>query len=142
MRVMILLKADKDSEAGNLPSEQLLTDMMAYNEELVNAGIMQGGDGLTPTSAGARVHFTRDGHQVSKGPFPELGQLICGFWLWKVDSLDHAIEWVKKCPFPLEGDGAEIEIRPMFEIEDFGDVATPELRAKNDELRARTENAA
>ncbi len=141
MRVMILIKADKNTEAGIPPSEQLLTDMMNFNEELVSAGVMQNGDGLTPTSQGARVHFTRDGHTVEKGPFPELGQLICGFWLWTVDSLDDAIAWVKKCPFPLE-DQAELEIRPLYEIEDFGDAVTPEVAEQHDRLLSKTQNAA
>ncbi|WP_417460556.1 YciI family protein [Kordiimonas sp.] len=141
MRVMILIKADKNTEAGVPPTEQLLTDMMRFNEELVNAGVMQTGDGLTPTSQGARVHFTTEGRTVETGPFPELGQLICGFWLWKVDSLEDAISWVKKCPMPLD-DRAELEIRPLYEIEDLGEAATPELVEKNDELRRRTQSAA
>lgn len=139
MRVMVIIKADHNSEAGVMPSEKLLTDMGNFNEELVKAGLMQAGEGLHPSSRGARVRFTAGGgRSVSKGPFPNSGELIAGFWVWKVASLDEAIEWVKRCPPPMEGE-TEIEIRPVFEAEDFGAEYTPELRAQEDRLRAQVE---
>jgi hypothetical protein len=136
MRVMILIKADKDTEAGVMPSQELLAAMGKYNEELVKAGIMQAGEGLHPTSKGARVKFSGTKRNVVNGPFPEIGQLICGFWIWKVKSMQEAIDWVKRCPNPT-GNDAEIEIRPIFENEDFGAEFTPELRAQEDRLRAQ-----
>jgi hypothetical protein len=136
MRVMVIVKADEDSEAGVMPSEDLLKEMGAYNEELVKAGIMLDGDGLKPSSAGARVRFSGSQRTVIDGPFAETKELIAGYWIWKVDSLDEAIAWVKRCPNPM-GVESEIEIRPFFEAEDFGEAFTPELREQEDRLRAR-----
>jgi len=136
MRFMILIKADKKSESGALPSQQLLTDMGNFNEELVKAGVMLAGEGLQPSSKCARVRFSGTKRTVVDGPFPETKELICGFWIWKVKSKEEAIEWVKRCPNPLEGD-AEIEIRQVFETEDFGAELTPELRAQEERQRAR-----
>ncbi|WP_148717108.1 YciI family protein [Chitinolyticbacter meiyuanensis] len=133
MRVMIIIKADQHSEAGELPSEALLTEMGRYNEELVAAGIMQAGDGLHPTSRGARVRFAGKERSVIRGPFPDTGDLIAGFWLWQVKSLDEAIEWVKRCPNPMLGE-TEVEIRPLFDMADFGDALTPELREQEQRL--------
>ena len=136
MRVMVLIKADQDSEAGVMPSEQLLTKMGAFNEELVKAGVMLAGDGLKPTSAGARVRFSGSQRTVIDGPFAETKELIAGYWIWQVGSLDEAIEWVKRCPNPM-GVESEIEIRPLFEAEDFGEEFTPELREQEERLRAQ-----
>jgi hypothetical protein len=138
MRFMILLKANQDSEAGVMPSEELMTAMMKYNEELVNAGVMLAGEGLQPSSKGARIRFSGDQRTVIDGPFAETKELIAGFWIFKVNSKEEAIEWVKRCPNPMEGD-SEIEIRQIFEMEDFGDAATPELREQEERLRARSE---
>jgi hypothetical protein len=136
MRVMVLIKADQDSEAGVMPSEQLLTAMGAYNEELVEAGVMLAGDGLKPSSAGARVRFSGSQRTVTDGPFAETKELIAGYWIWQVESLDEAIEWVKRCPNPM-GVESEIEIRPLFEAEDFGEAFTPELREQEERLRTQ-----
>jgi hypothetical protein len=125
---MIIIKASQDSEAGVMPSQELLTAMGNYNEELVKAGIMLAGEGLHPSSKGARVKFCGDKHTVIDGPFIETKELIAGFWLWKVKSKEEAIEWVKRCPNPMPGTEAEIEIRQVFEAEDFGAEFTPELR--------------
>jgi hypothetical protein len=133
---MVIIKADKDSEAGVMPSEQLMTEMGAYNEELVKAGIMLDGDGLKPSSAGARVHFSGAQRTVTDGPFAETKELIAGYWVWQVASLDEAIAWVKRCPNPM-GVESEIEIRPFVEAEDFGAEFTPELREQEDRLRAQ-----
>jgi len=138
MRVMVIVKASKDSEAGVMPTEQLLSDMMKYNEQLVNAGIMLAGEGLHPTSKGKRVRFSGKNRTVVDGPFTETKELIAGYWMWQVKSMDEAVEWVKRCPNPMLGE-SEIEIRPVFEADDFGQELTPELRAKEDELRARSE---
>jgi hypothetical protein len=127
MRFMVIVKATKDSEAGVMPSEQLLTEMGRYNEELVKAGIMLAGEGLHPSSKGARVRFSGSKRTVIDGPFAETKELIAGFWLWQVKSLEEAIEWVKRCPNPMPGE-SEIEIRQVFEAEDFGAEFTPELR--------------
>jgi hypothetical protein len=135
MRVMVLIKADQDSEAGVMPSEQLLTEMGAFNEELVKAGVMLDGDGLKPSSAGARVRFSGSQRTVTDGPFAETKELIAGYWIWQVESLDEAIEWVKRCPNPM-GSESEIEIRPLAEAEDFGEAFTPELREQEERLRA------
>ena len=137
MRVMILLKANEESEAGVMPSEQLLTEMGAYNEELVKAGVMLVGEGLHPSSRGARVIFSGGERSVIDGPFTEAKELIAGFWLWQVKSMDEAIEWVKRCPSPHEGE-AEIEVRRVFEAEDFGEEFTPELREQEERLRAQS----
>ena len=136
MRFMVLVKATRDSEAGVMPTEQLLADMGRYNEELVKAGVMQAGEGLHPSSKGARVRFSGKDRKVISGPFPETDQLVAGFWLWKCASLQDAIDWVKRCPNPMVGD-SEIEIRQVFEAEDFGEEFTPELRAQEDRLRAQ-----
>ena len=134
MRVMVIVKADKTSEAGEMPTEQLLTEMGNYNEQLVKAGIMLAGEGLHPSSKGKRVHFSGKSRTVVDGPFSETKELIAGFWLWQVRSMDEAIEWVKRCPNPQMGE-SDIEIRPVFEAEDFGAEFTPELRAQEDRLR-------
>ncbi|MFL6646995.1 MAG: YciI family protein [Sulfurifustaceae bacterium] len=134
MRFMILLKADKNTEAGVMPDEKLLTDMGKFNEELVKAGVMLAGEGLQPSSNGVRVKFSGDKRSVVEGPFPT-EQVICGFWIWQVKSKEEAIEWVKRCPNPTGAD-AEIEIRQIFEAEDFGAEFTPELRAQEERLRA------
>ncbi len=136
MRVMVLVKADKNSEAGVMPDETLIANMVKFNEELVKAGVMLAGDGLHPTSKGARVRFDGKKRTVIDGPFTESKELIAGFWIWQVKSLDEAIEWLKRAPF---GGGAEIEIRPIFESEDFGKELSPELRAKEERLRAEME---
>ncbi len=139
MKVMVIVKATADSEAGKLPSQQLLTEMGNYNEELVKAGIMLAGEGLQPSSQGARVRFSGKDRTVTDGPFAETKELIAGFWLWQVKSMDEAIGWVKRCPNPMPGD-SEIEIRPLFSAEDFGEAMTPELREQDERLRAETDN--
>ena len=136
MRVMVLIKADKDTEAGVLPSTELLAEMGRYNEELVKAGVMLAGEGLHPSSKGKRVKFSGDKRTVIDGPFAETKELIAGFWLWQVRSMDEAIEWVKRCPNPTGVEG-EIEIRQVFEAEDFGAEFTPELREQEERLRAQ-----
>jgi hypothetical protein len=141
MRVMVIIKADKDSEAGVLPSEQLLTEMGAYNEELVKAGVMLAGEGLHPSSKGVRVKFSGGKRTVTDGPFAETKELIAGFWLWQVKSMEEAVEWVKRMPNPLNSE-AEVEIRPVFEAEDFGAEFTPELREQEERLRAQIESNA
>ncbi len=138
MRVMVVVKATDDSEAGVMPSEQLLTEMGAYNDELVKAGIMLAGEGLHPSSKGARVRFSGDQRTVIDGPFAETKELIAGFWLWQVRSMDEAIEWLKRCPNPMPGE-SEIELRPVFEAEDFGAEFTPELREQEERQRAAIE---
>ncbi len=137
MKVAVFVKATKSSEAGEMPSTELLTAMGNYNEELVNAGIMLSGEGLHPSSQGARVRFSGKNRSVIDGPFTETNELVAGFWMWKVKSLEEAIEWVKKCPNPMLEE-SEIEIRPVFEAEDFGEAMTPELREQEASLRART----
>ena len=136
MRFMVLIKADRNSEAGVMPSEQLLTEMGQFNEALVEAGVMQAGEGLQPSSKGARVRFSGQDRKVINGPFPETNQLVAGFWIWKCASLQEAIDWVKRCPNPMEGE-SEIEIRQIFEAEDFGEALTPELREQEERLRAK-----
>lgn len=138
MRVMVMVKATEQSEAGVMPSEQLLADMGRFNEELVKAGVMLAGEGLHPSSKGARVRFSGKDRSVVDGPFAETRELVAGFWLWQVRSLDEAIEWVKRCPNPHEGP-SEIEIRPVFEAEDFGEEFTPELREQEQRLRDQLE---
>lgn len=138
MRFMVMVKATEDSEAGIMPSERLLAEMGAYNEELVKAGVMLAGEGLHPSSSGARVKFSGDTRTVSDGPFAETKELVAGFWLFQVKSREEAIEWVKRCPNPMPGD-SEIEIRQVFEAEDFGEEFTPELRAQEDRIRAQVE---
>jgi hypothetical protein len=138
MRFMVIVKATADSEAGVMPSEKLLTEMGAYNEQLVKAGVLLAGEGLHPSSAGARVTFNGDTRAVAPGPFAPAEELVAGFWLFQVASLDDAIDWVKRCPNPMPGE-SEIEIRQIFSAEDFGDALTPELRAQEDRLRAQVE---
>jgi hypothetical protein len=135
MRVMVMIKADKNSEAGVLPNEQLLTEMGKFNEELVKAGVMLAGEGLHPSSRGKRVKFSGDRRTVIDGPFAETKELIAGFWLWQVKSMDEAVEWVRRCPNPMMSD-SEVEIRQVFEAEDFGAEFTPELRDQEERLRA------
>ena len=141
MRFMVIVKASKDSEAGVMPSEELLTAMGKYNEELAKAGIMQAGEGLHPSSKGARVRFSGKNRSVVDGPFAETKELVAGFWLWKCASLQEAIEWVKRCPNPMSGD-SEIEIRQIFEAEDFGEAFTPELREQEERLRKQVDDQA
>jgi hypothetical protein len=138
MRFMILVKADKDTEAGVMPSEELLTEMGKFNEELVKAGIMLAGEGLHPSSKGARVKFSGNKRTVVDGPFPETKELVAGFWLWEVKSKEEAIEWVKRCPNPTGAEGV-IEIRQVFEADDFGAEFTPELREQEERVRAEAE---
>ena len=133
MRVMVIVKASKDTEAGIMPTEQLLTEMTNYNEQLVKAGIMLAGDGLKPSSAGARVRFSGKKRAVVDGPFAETKELIAGFWIWQVKSMEEALEWAKRCPNPT-GEESVLELRPFFEATDFGDEFTPELRAKEEQL--------
>ena len=139
MRFMILLKANEDSEAGKMPSEELLAAMGKFNEELVNAGVMLGGEGLHPSSKGARVRFKGSERTVIDGPFAETKELVAGFWLIEVSSKEEAIEWVKRIPSPHEGEEADVEIRQVFEASDFGDEFTPELREQEERLRAKVE---
>jgi hypothetical protein len=141
VRFIVFVKATKESEAGVMPSERLLAEMGNYNEELVKAGVMQGGEGLKPSSQGARVRFTGDKRVVIDGPFPETKELVAGYWLWQCKSMEEAIEWAKRCPNPMPDSDApsEIEIRPLFEAEDFGAEFTPELREQEERLRARME---
>ncbi len=134
MRVMVLVKASKESEAGVMPTKKMLTEMGAFNEELIKAGVMQAGEGLKPTSQGKRVRFSGAKPSVIDGPFAETKELVAGYWLWQVKSMDEAIEWIKRAPFE---NGAEIELRPLFEAEDFGAEFTPELRAQEEQQRAR-----
>ena len=134
MRVMVIVKATKDSEAGVMPTEQMFSEMLAYNDQLVKAGIMLAGDGLHPSSKGKRVRFEGAKRTVIDGPFAETKELIAGYWLWQVRSMDEAIEWVKRCPNPMPGE-SEIEVRQIYEAEDFGAELTPELRAKEERLR-------
>lgn len=134
MRVMVIIKATKNSEANILPDEKLLTDMGNFNEELSKAGVLLAGEGLHPSSKGKRVRFSGGNKTVIDGPFPETKELIAGFWLWQVKSMDDAIAWVKRCPSPMPGEESEIEIRPVFELDDFGDVLTPELREQEERV--------
>lgn len=133
MRVMVIVKANEESEAGIMPSQKLLADMGNYNEELVKAGIMLEGEGLHPSSKGKRIKFSGSKRLVTDGPFAETRELIAGYWLWKVNSMEEAVEWLKKAPFE---EGEEVEIRPVFEADDFGDEFTPELREQEDRIRA------
>lgn len=136
MRVIVMVKATEDSEAGIMPTTELLEAMGKYNEELVNAGIMLAGEGLHPSSKGARVAFDGANRVVIDGPFAETKELVAGFWIWKVKDMDEAIAWVKRCPNPMPGP-SEIEIRPVFELEDFGEVVTPEIAEQEEKLRER-----
>jgi hypothetical protein len=138
MRFMIVVKATPDSEAGKMPDEKLLKDMMKFNEELVKAGVMLAGEGLHPSSKGARVRFSGSNRTVVDGPFAETKELIAGYWMWQVKSLAEAIEWVKRCPNPMNEE-SDIEIRQIFEAEDFGEAFTPELREQEERIRAEAE---
>ena len=139
MRVMVIIKANKESEAGVLPDEKFLGEMMKYNEELVKAGVMLAGEGLHPSSKAKRIKFSGSTATVIDGPFAETKELIAGFWLWQVRSLEEAVEWVKRCPSPEGVEEGEIELRPVFEAEDFGAEFTPELREQEDRLREQIE---
>jgi hypothetical protein len=140
MRVMVLIKANEQSEAGEMPSQEVLEQMTAFNEELVKAGVILGGDGLHPSSKGVRVEFSGTERKVIDGPFAETKELVAGYWMWQVKSMDEAIEWVKRIPNPT-GEHSVVEIRPVFEAEDFGDVLTPELRERDDEMRSKLEDS-
>jgi len=142
MRVMVIIKATPNSEAGIMPGEQLLTEMGQFNQALVKAGVMLAGEGLHPSRKGKRVRFADGRRTVIDGPFAETKELIAGFWLWQVKSMDEALEWVRRCPDPMPGEESEIEIRPVFEAEDFGAEFTPELREQEDRLRAEMERRA
>ena len=136
MKVMVIVKATRNSEAGILPGEQLLTAMGKYNEELVKAGVMLAGEGLHPSSRGKRIHFSGDQRSVTDGPFAETKELIAGFWLWQVKSMEEAVEWARRCPPPMPGEESVLELRKVFEAEDFGEAFTPEARAAEERLRA------
>ena len=138
MRVMVFVKATKETEAGVMPSQELLDEMGKFNEELVKAGVMLAGEGLHPSSKGARVHFSGDKRTVTDGPFAETKELVAGFWVWQVRSMDEAIEWAKRCPNPTFEEGV-LELRPVYEADDFGDEYTPELRERDERLRAEIE---
>ena len=142
MRFMVMVKATPNSEAGMLPTEDLLAQMGAFNEELVKAGIMLAGEGLKPSAAGARVSFAGGKRTVTDGPFTETKELVAGFWLWQCKSMAEAIEWVKRCPDPMPGEESVIEIRPLYEAEDFGEAFTPELREQEARIRAQSEQRA
>lgn len=137
MRFIVFVKATKNSEAGVMPSQELLAAMMKYNEELVQAGVMLGGEGLHPSSKGVRVKFSGSRRIVTDGPFVETNEIVAGYWLWQCKSKEEAIEWVKRCPRPMPGEESEIEIRPLFEADDFGAELTPELREREEQLRAQ-----
>ncbi|EON20229.1 hypothetical protein C265_08427 [Cupriavidus sp. GA3-3] len=141
MRVMVMVKATSESESGKMPSTELLAAMGKFNEELVKAGVMLAGEGLHPSARGKRVRFSGDQRTVTDGPFPQTSEIVAGFWLWQVESMDEAVEWVRRCPNPMESE-SEIEIRPLFEVEDFGAEFTPELREQEERLRAEVEGLA
>ena len=141
MRVMVMVKATSESEAGKMPSTELLAAMGNFNEELLKAGVLLAGEGLHPSAKGRRVRFSGSQRTVIDGPFTETKELVAGFWLWQVESMEEAVAWVRRCPNPMEGD-SEIEIRPLFEAADFGAELTPELRAQEDRLRAEVEGGA
>jgi hypothetical protein len=136
MRVIVIVKATTNSEAGIMPSEKLLTEMGKFNEELMKAGVLVAGEGLHPSSKGKRVRFSRGTRTIIDGPFSDTKQLVAGYWIWKVKSMNEAVDWVRRCPDPMPGEDAEIEIRPILEVEDFGEKFTPELRAREERLRA------
>ncbi|TQM35658.1 YciI family protein [Pseudonocardia cypriaca] len=140
MRVMVLIKANERSEAGEMPTQELLEQMTAYNEELVKAGVILGGGGLHPSSRGVRVEFAGSERKVIDGPFAETKELLAGYWVWQVRSMDEAVEWTKRIPNPMN-EHSVVEIRPVFEVEDFGDALTPELREKDAQLRAQVEGS-
>jgi len=134
MRVMVFVKATPNSEAGTMPSEELFRDMTAFNEELAKAGILLAGDGLKPSSQGARVRFSGKNRTVTDGPFAETKELVAGFWLWQVRSLEEAVEWVKRCPNPMPNEDSDIDIRPLYEMEDFGDALPQDLREREQQI--------
>jgi len=136
MRVMVIVKATKSSEAGAMPEEKLLNEMGKFNEELVKAGVMVGGDGLQPSSKGKRVTFSGGKRFVTDGPFVETKELVAGYWIWQVKSIEEALEWARRCPDPMPGEEAVLEIRPLYELEDFGEEVTPEVRERDARLRA------
>ncbi|HDR9801552.1 TPA: YciI family protein [Burkholderia cenocepacia] len=138
MRVMVIVKATADSESGQMPDTEIMAEMGRFNEELVKAGILLAADGLRPSSHGKRVHFSGKNRSVIDGPFAETKELVAGYWLWQVKSMEEAVEWVKRCPNPMPGD-SDIEIRPLFEMEDFGDAFTPELREQEARMRAEVD---
>jgi len=140
MRVMVIVKATKNSEAGVLPSTELLTAMGKYNEALANAGMLLSGEGLQPSSRGKRVAISSEARTVTDGPFEATSELVAGFWIWQVRSMDEAVEWAGRCPEPIPGEETQLEIRPLFEMDDFGDDMTPELREQEDRLRAKLES--
>jgi hypothetical protein len=139
MRVMVIVKATENSEAGVMPEENLLNEMGKFNEELVKAGIMVGGDGLQPSSKGKRVTFSGNKTFVTDGPFVETKELVAGYWVWQVESIEEALEWARRCPHPMPGEEAVLEIRPFYELEDFGEHVTPEVRERDARLRAEIE---
>ncbi|QQR43740.1 YciI family protein [Myxococcus xanthus] len=139
MRVMVIVKATKNSEANVMPDEKLMTEMGKYNEELMKAGVLLAGDGLHPSTKGKRIRFADGKKSVIDGPFAETKELIAGYWMWQVKSMDEAVEWARRCPPPMPGEESELEIRPVFEAEDFGAEFTPELRAREEKLRAELE---
>ena len=139
MRIMVMVKATKNSEAGVLPDQKLLAAMGTFNEELVKAGIILAGDGLQASSKGKRVRFAGGKKTVIDGPFAETKELVAGFWIWQVKSMDEALEWARRCPDPMPGEESELELRPLFEAEDFGEAYTPELRAQEEKMRAQIE---
>jgi hypothetical protein len=139
MRVMVIVRATKNSEAGVMPGEKMLAEMGRFNEELVNAGVMLAGEGLHPSSKGKRVLFAGGNRSVVDGPFAEMREVIAGFWIWKVKSMDEAVEWARRCPDPMPGEESVLELRPVFEADDFGDELTPALRAQEERLRAEVE---
>lgn len=136
MHVMVMIKATRNSEAGILPSRELLTRMSEYNEDLADAGILRSGEGLRPSSRGKRVSISPDERTVTDGPFDTTSELIAGFWIWSVRDMDEAVEWARRCPEPMPGEETQLEIRPLFEMEDFGEEMTPDLRAREEQLRA------
>ena len=139
MRVMVIVKATRNSEAGLMPTEKDFAAMGRFNEELVKAGVMQAGEGLHPSSAGKRVHFSGGQTTVTDGPFAPPGELVAGFWIWKVASMDEAVSWARRCPDPMPGEESTLELRRIFEADDFGEALTPELRAQEERVRAATE---
>jgi hypothetical protein len=139
---MVIVKATKNSEAGAMPSEELLDKMTQYNEELVKAGIMLAGDGLQPSVKGKRIRFSGSKRTVLDGPFAEVKELVAGFWIWQVKSIEEAVEWARRCPDPMPGEEAELEIRPLFELDDFGTNVTPEVRERNERLQAELDKRA
>jgi hypothetical protein len=136
MKVMVMVKATKTSESGALPDQKLLAEMGSFNEQLVKAGVMLAGEGLHPSSKGKRVRFSGGEKMVIDGPFAETKEVVAGFWIWQVKSMDEALDWVRRCPDPMPGEESELEVRPIFEAEDFGEEFTPELRAREERLRA------